>query len=80
MCDAFKVFRCLPQGVVGGCRGCTYLYGGVLLSTPLHASSNFRVSVQLANKRGFKPKKSFPTSYFLSNGSERVTTSVGQGE
>jgi hypothetical protein len=26
----------------------------VLLSTPLHASSNFTVSVQLANKRGFK--------------------------
>jgi hypothetical protein len=24
----------------------------VLLSTPLHASSNFTVSVQLANKRG----------------------------
>jgi hypothetical protein len=34
----------------------TYLYGGVLLSTPLHASSNFTVSVQLANKRGFKQK------------------------
>jgi hypothetical protein len=30
----------------------------VLLSTPLHASSNFTVSVQLANKRGFKQKKS----------------------
>jgi hypothetical protein len=29
----------------------------VLLSTPLHASSNFTVSVQLANKRGFKQKK-----------------------
>jgi hypothetical protein len=28
----------------------------VLLSTPLHASSNFTVSVQLANKRGFKQK------------------------
>jgi hypothetical protein len=28
----------------------------VLLSTPLHASSNFTVSVQLANKRGFKNK------------------------
>jgi hypothetical protein len=28
----------------------------VLLSTPLHASSNFTVSVQLANKRGFKKK------------------------
>jgi hypothetical protein len=26
----------------------------VLLSTPLHASSNFTVSVQLANKRGLK--------------------------
>jgi hypothetical protein len=26
------------------------------LSTPLHASSNFTVSVQLANKRGLKPK------------------------
>jgi hypothetical protein len=25
----------------------------VLLSTPLHASSNFTVSVQLADKRGF---------------------------
>jgi hypothetical protein len=32
----------------------TFLYGGVLLSTPLHASSNFTVSVQLANKRGLK--------------------------
>jgi hypothetical protein len=29
----------------------------VLLSTPLHASSNFTVSVQLANKRGFTKKK-----------------------
>jgi hypothetical protein len=29
----------------------------VLLSTPLHASSNFTVSVQLANKRGLKQKK-----------------------
>jgi hypothetical protein len=29
----------------------------VLLSTPLHASSNFTVSVQLANKRGFSKKK-----------------------
>jgi hypothetical protein len=28
----------------------------VLLSTPLHASSNFTVSVQLANKRGFTIK------------------------
>jgi hypothetical protein len=28
----------------------------VLLGTPLHASSNFTVSVQLANKRGFKQK------------------------
>jgi hypothetical protein len=28
----------------------------VLLSTPLHASSNFTVSVQLANKRGLKEK------------------------
>jgi hypothetical protein len=28
----------------------------VLLSTPLHASSNFTVSVQLANKRGFTKK------------------------
>jgi hypothetical protein len=35
--------------------------GGVLLSTPLHASSNFTVSVQLANKRGFK-KDSVRTS------------------
>jgi hypothetical protein len=26
----------------------------VLLSTPLHATSNFTISVQLANKRGFK--------------------------
>jgi hypothetical protein len=26
----------------------------VLLSTPLHASSNFTVSVQLANKNGLK--------------------------
>jgi hypothetical protein len=25
MCDAFKVFSCLPQGVVGGCRGCKFL-------------------------------------------------------
>jgi hypothetical protein len=29
----------------------------VLLSTPLHASSNFTVSVQLANKRGFKQQQ-----------------------
>jgi hypothetical protein len=29
----------------------------VLLSTPLHASSNFTVFVQLANKRGFTKKK-----------------------
>jgi hypothetical protein len=29
----------------------------VLLSTPLHASSNFTLSVQLANKRGFTKKK-----------------------
>jgi hypothetical protein len=29
----------------------------VLLSTPLHASSNFTVSVQLANKRGFTKTK-----------------------
>jgi hypothetical protein len=29
----------------------------VLLSTPLHASSNFTVSVQLANKRGFTKQK-----------------------
>jgi hypothetical protein len=29
----------------------------VLLSTPLHASSNFTVSVQLANKRGFTKRK-----------------------
>jgi hypothetical protein len=29
----------------------------VLLSTPLHASSNFTVSVQLANKRGLQKKK-----------------------
>jgi hypothetical protein len=28
----------------------------VLLSTPLHASSNFTVSVQLANKRGLKKR------------------------
>jgi hypothetical protein len=49
----FKLFACksfslLTQGLK------TYLlvYGGVLLSTPLHASSNFTVSVQLANKRG----------------------------
>jgi hypothetical protein len=28
----------------------------VLLSTPLHTSSNFTVSVQLANKRGFTKK------------------------
>jgi hypothetical protein len=28
----------------------------VLLSTPLHASSNVTVSVQLANKRGFTKK------------------------
>jgi hypothetical protein len=32
-------------------------FGGVLLSTPLHASSNFTVSVQLANKRGLKKMK-----------------------
>jgi hypothetical protein len=31
----------------------------VLLSTPLHASSNFTVSVQLANKRGFTKKNVF---------------------
>jgi hypothetical protein len=31
----------------------------VLLSTPLHASSNFTVSVQLANKRGLK-KHTYP--------------------
>jgi hypothetical protein len=29
----------------------------VLLGTPLHASSNFTVSVQLADKRGFTKKK-----------------------
>jgi hypothetical protein len=29
----------------------------VLLGTPLHASSNFTVSVQLADKRGFIKKK-----------------------
>jgi hypothetical protein len=29
----------------------------VLLSTPLHASSNFTASVQLANKRGFTKRK-----------------------
>jgi azurin len=28
----------------------------VLLSSPLHASSNFTVSVQLENKMGFKQK------------------------
>jgi hypothetical protein len=32
----------------------------VLLSTPLHASSNFTVSVQLANKRGLKTPSSQP--------------------
>jgi hypothetical protein len=31
----------------------------VLLSTPLHAFSNFTVSVQLANKREFKQKQKF---------------------
>jgi hypothetical protein len=25
MCDAFKAFSCLPQVVVGGCRGCKFL-------------------------------------------------------
>jgi hypothetical protein len=25
MCDTFKGFSCLPQGVVGGCRGCKFL-------------------------------------------------------
>jgi hypothetical protein len=29
----------------------------VLLCTPLHAYSNFKLSVQLANKRGFKQNK-----------------------
>jgi hypothetical protein len=29
----------------------------VLLSTPLHASGTFTVSVQLANKRGLKQNK-----------------------
>jgi hypothetical protein len=42
----------------------------VLLSTPLHASSNFTVSVQLANKRGFTKIKAVkfnacPTDSFL---------------
>jgi hypothetical protein len=32
----------------------------VLLSTPLHASSNFTVSVQLANKRGLKKLEDGP--------------------
>jgi hypothetical protein len=36
----------------------------VLLSTPLHASSNFTVSVQLANKRGFKQKLFLPGNKF----------------
>jgi hypothetical protein len=31
----------------------------VLLSTPLHASSNFTVSLQLANKRGLKKRIQF---------------------
>jgi hypothetical protein len=39
----------------------------VLLSTPLHASSNFTVSVQLANKRGFtkNKKKYYPDNIVI---------------
>jgi hypothetical protein len=40
----------------------------VLLSTPLHASSNFTVSVQLANKRGFKKNKVFYYYYSPEDG------------
>jgi hypothetical protein len=40
----------------------------VLLSTPLHVSSNFTVSVQLTNKRGFKKKKPASTAEVKNGG------------
>jgi hypothetical protein len=48
---SLKLFACKSCSLLTH-EALTYLYGGVLLSTPLHASSNFTVSVQLANKKG----------------------------